>query len=250
MLAQLVIWILDMLCKEYKFVALLERDGALKSSKQISSHFKYVNSYFLQDIKDSLSESWNYDTFMYLDGKDLVAYGMAVAVDGVETVKSSFYWTNKKRRTLVISLYSLLVVEKYRGQGLCEKLVMEIVGFLKNKKNLPSDTLFTLHISPKDPLMHIAAKIYYRMGFTRGVFCKRGPSQFHYDIDYLFNNSYDLYKIMKEPGAARQQGGFITLYCRLENLGKHKSLPADCIIIGKNLKEFLEKRVENTPDSE
>lgn len=245
MLAQVILQLLCVFSTDYRLVGLLERDGALKSSRQIASHHKYAEKYFNMKVSDPTAETWNWDVFMYLSGKETVAYGLAAVKDGMEKRSWKLPFVNIKKRVPYVSFYSLMVVEQHRGQGLCDKFLRDIVGFLKKSHCLPSNALLTLHLSPRDPLMFVAAKIYYRMGFTNGAFSTVGPHQFQNQMSRLLDNSCDLYSIMDEPKASGLPGGFITLYCRLKDFGKPRLPPFDSIEKGKRLMGFLDRRMKN-----
>ncbi|KAI4293544.1 hypothetical protein PAPHI01_2818, partial [Pancytospora philotis] len=141
-----------------------------------------------------------------------------------------------------ISFYAVFVADDYRGRGICGNFMKQIVAHLERKYALPAHTMLTLHLSPTDVCMPIAAHTYYKLGFTRGTYTPYCPNDFQYAIGNFIDSSHDIYAIADNPSLSRTQGAYLAMYCRLSEFAKSQKLPHDSLAKGKALQAILAER--------
>lgn len=231
--------LLRVFCAEPRFVPLLRQNTPLKSVHQIKRHYALVEKAFGLGRTDVLYENWNYSIFMYLDRGEAIAFAKAAIDSGYK--RGGWFWGGRVK-VPYICFYGIVVADRYKGMGVCKGLFVEIVDYLKKELRLPEDTVLALHLSAQDPMMYIAARVYYKLGFRRGTFSRAGPEIFQTNIDEFLERSNDLYEIADDPTISTTEGSFLALYCELRDFGVCREPPAGWMEKGKALMGILRER--------
>ncbi|ELA42063.1 uncharacterized protein VICG_00912 [Vittaforma corneae ATCC 50505] len=231
---KLLLW-LNLVCA-LQFIALPSHNQAIKTYSQIDKYFKLSAVYFkgASGNLDSLVETAKKEVFMFLEGKELAAFLMVS--------KDKCYSISKREEYDFFSFYYCTVLEHYRGQGLSYKIMLDSVQYLKNLYKLRDNTILSLHISPYDDMMPVAARMYYSLGFRQGVFIKSGPNEMAHKIDELFYNSKDLFEIAQNEKTASGDGFYLMLYCKLKDFKKGHRVPNDAMDLTRKLYGILKRR--------
>lgn len=233
-----------------RLVPFLKKDGALKSINQIENTYKSIKTIF--NIKNgcALCDNWNMDIYQYMDGAKVAAFMQIKQSRGYKSGERfkiySYIGVGSKRIEVpFISFYCVSILGEYKGKGLCKKFFIDVINNLKEKYKLPEDSILTLHISPKDIDMPISMRVYYKLGFKNGIFCKHGPSDYRYKIDDMFKYSIDLYEIADNPEKGNGEGFYVLLYCKLSDFGKNYISPANYMEKGKKLYNFCKDKINH-----
>lgn len=219
-----------------RFVSLPSHSQAIKMYCQIDSHFKKVVEYYKSNgvEGDSLVETDKKEIFMYLDGKKMGAFLM---VDN-----GKCYSIKERKEYGFLIFYYCTVIEEYRGKKLSYKLMKNSVESLRKTYNLHDDTFMTLHMSPYDKMMPVAAKMYYSLGFRQGMFIKYNPVEMRHKPEEIVLNSRNLFDVARNEHVGVGDGFYFLLYCRLKDFGKSYEIPENAIELTKKLYETLVMR--------
>lgn len=221
-----------------RFVPLPSSLQSIKTYDQIDRYFKEASSYFSPNDTDTIKYFSNYDIFMFLDRKNLAAF--------LITNMEKCYSISSRKIFDFVSFYFCTVPDSYRGRGLSYKIIDETVRYLKKTCDLKDDTVLALHVSPKDEMMPVAAKVYYSMGFRRGIFVESSPLEMVYQIDTLFEKSKDLIEVVDDEEKAYGKGYYFMMYCRLKDFNKFRAASNE--ILGektRRLFEMMKRRLDN-----
>lgn len=228
--------------RQMRFVALPADSQAIKSRSQIEKHYKAVQEVFNLKNRNAVQDNWNKDVFMYMDGREMVAFLQVENTVGYRNRRWYEVLSGEKVGVPYVSFYCMTVVEKYKGRGISARFLTDVVEYLKKTKRISSDAMLALHLSPSDRDMYIAARIYYKLGFTRGAFGNNGPMDYRNDIDRFVTLAKDLYEVADDPSIANAADRYIVLYCPLKDFGTRHNPPKDAIQKGKLLMRFLEEQ--------
>lgn len=238
-------FVLGHFCNNLRFVHLPSKIQAIKSYKQIESHYNLPRKIFrVSNDIDALSTTWLSDVFMYLDGKKTAAFMTFDIKTGYRKPSFSFL-SKKKTKVPFISIFYVSVEKDYRGRGLSSRLFKEAISKIKVSMYLPPSTILALHISPKDDCMSFVCTLYYRLGFRKVLFCTHGPTTYKYNIDYMERESKDLYDLINNPTICNTDGYYLLMYCELKDFGKSYSIPKDALERGNKLFSICKKKKEN-----
>lgn len=200
-----------------RFVPLPSSLQSIKTYNQVDRYFKEASSYFSPADIDTIKYFDDYDIFMFLDQKKLAAF--------LATNMTKCYSVSTRKSLDFISFYYCAITDPYRGQGLSYRIIQEAVKYLKDTYNLTGDTVLALHVSPKDEMMPVAAKVYYSIGFKKGLFIRSSPIEMIYQIDTVFEKSRDLMEVADDENVAYGDGYYFMIYCRLKDFHFQKSKP-------------------------
>lgn len=242
----LLLLLLRVLCEELRFVPLLKKNMALKSSRQIEKPYHMAMEYFGPGTPNFLFENWHYDVFLYMNGDDPVAFSRVAVERGYRNERRLRIFGSRRVEVPYLCFYTVIVAEKYRGRGICGKLFADIVECLRKEMYMPETTILALHLSPVDPMMYVAAGVYYKLGFRNGVFSDVTPEHYAKDVDSLMEKSRDLYELAADPSLSGTRGRVMVLYCELKNFGIVKEPPADWLEKGKTMMDILRRMEKET----
>jgi len=226
-----------------RFVALPSHNQTIKSYSQIDRYFKTVTKYFkaVEGDIDSLLETTNKEIFMMLDDKKMASFLM---VD-----RKTCYLLKERQAYPFLIFYYCTVVEEYRGKGLSYKIMKDGVDYLRRKYNLKDDTVMALHMSPFDSMMPVAAKMYYSLGFRRGMFIPHTPLQLSHKLDDIIASSRDMLEVAADEAAGVGDGYYFMVYCRLGDFGTGDPAPENTVELAQKLHETLKRRKEMEPNN-
>ena len=224
---------------QLRFISLPNDRQAIKCYEQLEHSFDLVRRNFNVPPSDTISRSTYYDVFMIRKGKDAASYLEVTVEDTCEYDEA-----NTPRPIKFITLYSLTVHESYRKMGLAQSIVTKAVADLAIRHGLNGDSILALHLSPRDEYMYVSAKFYYKLGFRRAMFLEKGPFEYRSRINALMGNSRDLFELIDDLEARKDNKYYVMLHTRLRDFGKEYVLPADSLLKTERLAGFCKGRME------
>lgn len=220
-----------------RFTALPADIQSIKSDEQIKNHLNKVKTFYQSVPKFHVLETNNSNIFMYLNKSTLAAY--------IQIENNKCFNQKEKREIPYLNVYCVTVTDDYRGLGLSTKLFVEAIDYMTKRYSLPKETMIALHLSPNDMMMPVAANIYYKLGFIKGVISKYGPSEYSYKIEDLLKNAKDLFYLIDNPEMIVGDGYYFLSYCKLEDFNKKYSLPENSFEKTKKMFDILKERQNN-----
>ena len=233
---------------DLRFVSL--KKGSIQSTKQIGTIFRTAMNCFEAgpDI-DSLECCSESETFLLINASNAIAYVNIDIRYGYNPKYSYFYNLFcsflKPSPIPFLCIYSLFIDEKYRGRGIGKSFLIRSINKVCKDYNLPRDTLITLHLSPKGPGVILPMKMYYKLGFTRGLISFWLPHQHASNLTKLQSEARDIYESIANTKDIEKKGSFAVLICRWNELGRGKELPANHEMLDKLLQDKLNIAYDN-----
>jgi len=212
---------------EFEFIYLPAHKGGVKSSKQIAPMFKTMKiKYKLKTDLNAVEYNWNYDICMFIEKKKQLAFLQADVGKGL--ISGS--------EIPMISFYCITVIEEYQGRGLSYEILETSVKKLREEHKLPESAILALHVSPLLNNMHVTLKLYYSMGFCKGLYVKTGPHDYKFHLEKAFEKATDVYELVDDS----ERGPYIMMYCRLKDFKRGNKVPADWAETGMKLQAICE----------
>ncbi|ORD96671.1 hypothetical protein HERIO_1405 [Hepatospora eriocheir] len=219
---------------ELRYVVLDSSKYPIKSTKQLSKHYKEVKNLFPGfNATFSLTKASKLDHFMILHKNQLVAFLVVDKLKGL---------INKKTTVDVFGYFLVCVTPKYQNMGLSKKLMKFSVDYYKKNHK---DGYLALHISPKDESMALAAKVYYQMGFTKFTWCKYSFRDYLNNLDFYFDNFIDFYQTFEKKDS-KIKGGYLCSFIKITDfLSKKIKAPKNSLKEGERIKKLMTERLIN-----
>lgn len=222
------------LAESLRFCALPSDIQSLKSSTQIKKHYSDAKKYYIHKSNDPLVENMDLNVFMFLNGRELASY--------IQIDLGTCYSRSSRTKLPYLNLFCVTVTEGYRNQGLSYRVILESLEYLKKRHSLSKECIVALHLSPDDEKMPVAARAYYQLGFKKGVFSRYGPQEYTFKMDDLLNNSRDMFDVSDNPIICGGVGHYFLVFCKLGDVRKSHSLPANALEKTQKLFKILKNR--------
>ncbi|KAG0438214.1 hypothetical protein DMUE_3228 [Dictyocoela muelleri] len=203
--------------------------GSVKHSQQVKTIYKIINQEFNEEYKENSDIIHNSSYF------NIFILKMNQKSIGSVFLRKNEYVglkENKKIKSPVIEIYSLVIDQNYRKKGFAQKLLTESLRkFLKINNLNHKTTLIALHLNPDDPMMNISYGFYMSLNFKHADYTTHGPPDNNLNLERIFNMPSPL-ELLNNFNISKSKGRFVAMYIFFEDFKKIKI---------ENIHEIFEK---------